>query len=94
MAFKKTKDLCVSVRKYTDREGKEKNQYENVGHIMEDETGAKMIFIKRSFNPAGVPFKEGSDSIIISQFEVKDKAASAQQSAPSSDPAFNTDAPF
>jgi hypothetical protein len=47
---------------------------------LEDEKGAKMIMINRSFNPAGVPFKEGSDTIVLSQFEVK--GAEGNASAP------------
>lgn len=74
MAFKKTKDLAVVTGKYM-KDGESKNRYQNVGYILEDETGAKMICINRSFNPAGVPFKEDSDTIVISQFEVKEKQA-------------------
>ena len=83
MAFRKTKDLAVTTGKYIDKEGKEKSRYQNIGYILEGDEGQKMIMINRSFNPAGVPFKEGSDTIIVSQFDVKDKnAAPAQQSAP------------
>jgi hypothetical protein len=74
MAFRKTKDLAVATGKYM-KDGQEKNRYTNVGYILEDESGAKMICLNRYFNPAGVPFKEGSESIILSQFEVKDNAA-------------------
>jgi hypothetical protein len=85
MAFKKTKDLAVATGKYM-KDGQEKNRYANVGYILEDESGAKMICLNRHFNPAGVPFKEGSESIILSQFEVKDNAAPS--AAPNNDPPF------
>ena len=82
MAFRKTKDLAVVTGSYM-KDGASKNRYQNVGYILEGDDGQKMIMINRSFNPAGVPFKDGSDTIILSQFEVKDKnAAPAQQAAP------------
>lgn len=73
MAAKKVYDLAVSTRRYTDREGKEKSAYENVGSVLEMDDGGKMILLKRSFNPAGVPFKDGSEQIVISMFVPKDK---------------------
>jgi len=97
MGFKKTKDLAVVTGSYM-KDGASKNRYQNVGYILEDEKGAKMIMLNRSFNPAGVPFKEGSDTIIVNQFDVKDKAAPAHQAAPAptdydaNDP--NSDIPF
>jgi len=71
MAFRKTKDLAVVTGSYM-KDGQQKNRYQNVGYILEDEKGAKMIMLNRSFNPAGVPHKDGSDTIILNQFEVKD----------------------
>jgi hypothetical protein len=88
MAFRKTKDLAVATGKYM-KDGQEKNRYTNVGYILEDESGAKMICLNRHFNPAGVPFKEGSESIILSQFEVKSDGAAAPSS-----PAGKDDIPF
>lgn len=73
MAARKVYDLAVSTRRYTDRDGKEKSAYENVGSVLEMDDGGKMILLKRSFNPAGVPFKDGSDQIVISMFVPKDK---------------------
>lgn len=73
MAAKKVYDLAVSTRCYTDRDGKEKSAYENVGSVLEMDDGGKMILLKRSFNPAGVPHKDGSDQIVISMFVPKDK---------------------
>ena len=35
--------------------------------------GGKVILLNRHFNPAGVPFKEGGDTIMISMFDPKDK---------------------
>ncbi len=81
---KKIKDLAVKTGSYTDRNGETKGRYENVGSILQMDDGSKMMLLKRSFNPAGVPFKDGSDQIIISMFDPKDKdgGSSAPQSAP------------
>jgi hypothetical protein len=97
MAFRKTKDLAVATGKYM-KDGQEKNRYANVGYILQDDNGATMICLNRHFNPAGVPFKEGSESIILSQFEVKEHGA-AVSAAPSFTPAINAadpnqDVPF
>ena len=80
MAAKKVYDLAVSTRRYTDSNGKEKSAYENVGSVLEMDDGGKMILLKRSFNPAGVPFKDGSDQIVISMFVPKDNAAPSEHS--------------
>lgn len=79
MATKKLYDLAVRTGTYTDRDGNDKGRYENVGSILQLDDGGKMILLKRTFNPAGVPFKEGSDQIIVSMFEPREKE---QQSAP------------
>src|SRR3989304_9242538 len=73
MATKKIYDLTVAPRRFTNRDGKEKSSYENVGSVLEMDDGGRMILLKRSFNPAGVPFKDGGDQIIISMFVPKDK---------------------
>lgn len=73
MAAKKIYDLAVSTRRYTDRDGNEKPAYENVGSVLEMDDGGRMILMKRTFNPAGVPFKDGSDHILISMFVPKEK---------------------
>lgn len=95
MAFRKTKDLAVVTGSYM-KDGVIKNRYQNVGYILEDEKGAKMIMLNRSFNPAGVPSKDGSDTIIINQFEVKDKSSArahqVQTTLTSAD--MDTDIPF
>jgi hypothetical protein len=77
--MKKLYDLAVKTGSY--QKGDEtKNRYANIGAIMEGTDGNRFLFINRHFNPAGVPFKEGSESIIVSMF--KPKAADDQQSPP------------
>lgn len=72
----KIKDLAVKTGSYTDRSGQTKGRYENVGSILQMDDGSKMMLLKRSFNPAGVPHKEGSDQIIISMFDPKERDGS------------------
>ena len=79
MATKKIYDLAIATRRYTDRDGKEKSSYENVGSVLEMDDGGRMILLKRSFNPAGVPFKDGSDQVVISMFVPKDREQSPAQ---------------
>lgn len=69
--MKKLYDLAVKTGSYT-KDGVEKGRYENIGAVMEGDNG-KFIFLKRCFNPAGAPFKDGSESIIVSMFEPKTK---------------------
>ena len=39
------KEIVAIVGKYTDREGKEKNQYQNMGKLIETQGGKQMIKI-------------------------------------------------
>lgn len=76
MATKVLKELAVAVSSYEDRNsGQTKNRYENIGALMEftNDRGEANTFlvIKRTFNPAGVMFKPGSDKIMISMFDPK-----------------------
>lgn len=69
MAHKKY-DLAVKTGSY-ERNGESKNRYMNIGAVFQGENGPYIV-LNRAFNPAGVPFKEGSDSIIVSCFEPRD----------------------
>jgi hypothetical protein len=60
-------DVAVKTGSYTDKNGEEKGRYENVGSVWKGDNGEYMV-MKRTFNPAGVPFKDGSDSIFLSLF--------------------------
>ena len=64
-------DLCVSTRKYSDNSGQEKNAYENIGAIIEDNEGKHFMTLKAHFNPAGIARKNGSESIVVSLFTPK-----------------------
>jgi hypothetical protein len=73
---KKIKDLAVAGSKYTDREGNEKTNWQNIGSIMEKDDGGKFMILSRTFNPAGVPNPDNKDSLIVSMFDVKPKTDS------------------
>lgn len=78
MAVKKLYDLAVKTGSYQSG-GETKNRYANIGAVMEGDNGM-FVVLNRHFNPAGVPFKEGSDQILVSCFEPRQ--ADGQRSAP------------
>ncbi|WP_191058439.1 hypothetical protein [Geminicoccus harenae] len=103
MAMTKKYDLAVKTGTYQ-KDGETKNRYENIGAVFQGDDGP-FIVLKRSFNPAGVPFKEGSDSIMVSCFAPKDnngggngggqrQAAPAQRPAPAQRSDMDDDIPF
>lgn len=85
MGWSKVKDLAVGVRKYT-KDGEEKTEWANVGEILDDGNGKRIILLNRHFNPAGIPFQEGKSKIAISEFDPREKEdrapAQRQQQAP------------
>lgn len=85
---KKLGNLSVKTGEYT-KDGETKGRYENIGSIMQGDNG-QYLLIKRTFNPAGVTVKDGSDSILVSIFEDKEKS-DAPKSKASSDSAFSPD---
>lgn len=91
MATKVLKELAVAVGSYEDRSsGQTKNRYQNVGVLMEstNDRGEANTFLMldRSFNPAGVPFKPGSDKILISMFDPRPRDGQQQSSGRSEEP--------
>ncbi len=106
MAVKKIYDIAVVTGSY--QQGNDtKNRYKTVGAVMQREDGGKFLSLDRSFNPAGVPFREGSDQILLSLFPPKDgqqqgggggqqQAPQQRQAAPApkAAPAGDDDIPF
>ena len=91
-------DIVARTGTYTNRNGEEKGRFENVGALMKGSNG-QYIMLKRTFNPAGVPFKDGSDNIMLSLYEPKEQAETTQHQQakangyrPSDD--LNNDIPF
>lgn len=81
---KKTHDLAVKVGSYVDKDGNDKNRYQNVGCIMQSENGPFML-LNKTFNPAGVPNTDDRSSIIVSIFKDKPKEEVAKsEEAPES----------
>lgn len=70
--MRKVKDLAVATGSYTDGQGNTKKRYANVGAVMEGDNG-QFLFINRHINFAGLPFKEGSESVIVSMFDLREK---------------------
>lgn len=73
MAMHKVKNLAVKIGSYTDRSGKERGRWHNIGSVMEDDNGGKFLLLDRTFNPAGVPNPDNRDSVIVSIFDIRDK---------------------
>jgi len=73
MATKKVYDLAVKTGSYTDKDGKDKGRWQNVGSVMQTDDGGKFIMLSRWFNPAGVPDLngKGGESVLLSMFEPK-----------------------
>lgn len=71
MAAKKVYDLVVVTGSFPTQNG-QKNRYKNVGSVIRNDDGSEFVALDRSFNPAGIPFKDGSDTITLSMFEPKE----------------------
>lgn len=71
MAAKRVNKIAVVTGEYQ-KDGETKKSRETVGYEMEDEGGRRFIRLKRSFNPAGVPFREGDDTIILGIWPIDD----------------------
>lgn len=92
MAQKKY-DVAVKTGTYL-KDGQEKSRYEQVGTIWEGDNGPYLV-MKRTFNPAGVPFKDGSDSIFLSLFEPRQDDQPRQQSQERKQDVYDSgDVPF
>ena len=70
MAAKKTHDLAVVVREYTNSAGETKKQWCNIGARIEWDDGGASLLIDRHINLAGLP---GEGPIRVSMFEPKPK---------------------
>ena len=64
--MKRKYDAVVKVGSYTDSSGSSKNRYENVGVVMENDSGELSLLLKATFNPAGVQREAGRESIFVS----------------------------
>ena len=78
MAMKRLKDVAVKTGTYT-KNGETKNKYENVGTLVEFDNGGQGLFLKRTFNPAGVANPDGRDDVLLSFFDLRDDAGKPPQ---------------
>jgi hypothetical protein len=69
----KLKDLAVVTGSYTNSSGEQKNRYLNIGVMMSGNDGGSYLMLHRHVNLAGLPFKEGSESILVSMFDPKER---------------------
>ena len=60
-------DLCVKSGTYTDRNGNEKVNWENIGVMIDD--GSPYILLKPYINLAGFPREEGRNHLLVSVFD-------------------------
>ena len=65
-------NLCVKAGTFTDKNGNEKVNWENVGVMMENGNGPYLL-IKPYINFAGFPREEGRSHLIVSMFEHKEQ---------------------
>ena len=77
-------DIAVVTRKYQDRNGDSKSNWENIGAVFQGDK-APFIMLKAHFNPAGIQRKEGSDSITLYCFPPRQKNNTTQDDFSSQD---------
>ena len=69
----KLKDLAVVVGTY-EKNGETKKRYQNIGALMSANDGGQYILLDPIVNLAAIPRADGRDRIMVSMFDVKDKA--------------------
>ncbi len=65
-------DMVVKSGEYVSG-GQTKTRWKTIGAVMDDGKGGMYAFLDASFNPAGISRKEGSESIMVSFFEPKER---------------------
>lgn len=77
-------DVCVKTGSYTNNQNEQKNRYENVGTVMQNDDGSLFLLMKTTFSPAGVPNPDNRDTILCSFFDPQNNQ---QQLPPNQQPA-------
>ena len=72
---RKVKDLAVKIGSYTNGNGEEKGRYMGCGSLMEGDDGNQFIMLNRFINYTALPRKQGSDGILISVFDIRERDA-------------------
>lgn len=78
---RKVKDLAVVTGSYTNNQGEEKRRYMNCGALMEGDDGNQFIMLNRFVNYSILPRKQGSESILISVFDLREREGGETQSS-------------
>lgn len=73
-------DIAVKVGSY-EKNGELKNQWENVGAVIQGKDGSFFMTLKKTFNPAGLVTDHNKDSVVLSMFEPRDRQQGQSQSA-------------
>ncbi|CAB4164305.1 hypothetical protein UFOVP826_21 [uncultured Caudovirales phage] len=76
-------NLVAVVGSYT-KNGQEKKIYRTVGKFIQGDKGP-YVLLNKDFNPAGVPSKEGSDTISLGIYDQKDKGEQSEHSKAKAD---------
>jgi hypothetical protein len=92
MARKKY-DLAVKTGSYTDRDGKKKNRYQNIGVVMQGDDGFYAL-LDPLINLAAVPREDGKDRVMVSMFEPRDEQPAPQQRQRQAPAPVDEDIPF
>ena len=69
----KIKDLATVVGTY-EKNGETRKRYLTVGALMSSSDGGQFILLDPLVNFGAIPRKEGSDRVLISMFDVKEKS--------------------
>lgn len=94
---RKIKDLAVRTGSYTDGNGQEKGRYMGCGALMESDDGSQFIMLNRFINYSALPRKQGSESILVSVFDIRERdnsGGSSQQSSNRMVDDLDDDVPF
>lgn len=98
---KKIADIKAKVGEYTNKNGETKGRWIDVGYVLELDKGGKMRCYYPWINLSGIPKKDGHDSVVLSEFDVKDnvspdthKVFDKQGDVASSNPTTEDEIPF
>jgi hypothetical protein len=88
-------DLAVKTGSYTDRDGKQKNRYQNIGVIMQGDDGGHYALLDPLINLAAVPREAGKDRVMVSMFQPNnDQQQQAPRQQRPAQPQPDDDIPF
>jgi hypothetical protein len=88
-------DLAVKTGSYTDRDGKQKNRYQNIGVIMQGDDGGHYALLDPLINLAAVPREAGKDRVMVSMFQPNnDQQQQAPRQQRQAQPQPDEDIPF